>query len=280
MRPEIARNGLVAAIVITMVTNSSPAQSDKALEGNRYVKVRLALDRDTPGGKMLFGAIFDISEGWHLYWRNPGDSGLPPKVKLKLPAGITAGPPRWPAPKWHLGEGDVLDFIYEKQLVLIWPLEMTKSAQQGTVDIEADIDWLVCREKCVPGRAHVKQSFTMDSAANNAADTMILRKSAAEAPRPLPAEKAPAAFRWDNYTLVIESPHATRLVFFPHENDADIYPLDLSKSGVSKNGSLHLKYPETVKRLEKVSGVLTITRDGKSTPFEITCPIGAAKGKN
>ncbi len=39
-----------------------------------------------------------MRQNWHVYWRNPGDSGLPPEVAWTLPAGFSAGPLQWPAP--------------------------------------------------------------------------------------------------------------------------------------------------------------------------------------
>ena len=36
--------------------------------------------------------------GWHGYWLNPGDAGLPMDVKWQLPTGFSAGPLRYPVP--------------------------------------------------------------------------------------------------------------------------------------------------------------------------------------
>ena len=40
-----------------------------------------------------------MQKGWHTYWQNPGDSGLPTTLEWKLPAGVEAGPIEWPAPR-------------------------------------------------------------------------------------------------------------------------------------------------------------------------------------
>src|SRR3546814_2506909 len=36
---------------------------------------------------------------WHVYWRNPGDSGIPTKLEWQLPKGIEAGEIVWPYPQ-------------------------------------------------------------------------------------------------------------------------------------------------------------------------------------
>ena len=40
-----------------------------------------------------------MPDGWHTYWRNPGENGMPTTVKWILPEGITAGAIRWPVPE-------------------------------------------------------------------------------------------------------------------------------------------------------------------------------------
>ncbi|HNT98688.1 MAG TPA: protein-disulfide reductase DsbD family protein, partial [Elusimicrobiales bacterium] len=52
-----------------------------------------------PGRPVTLALRFVMAPGWHIYWKNPGDSGTPPSVKWKLPAGVKAGPFAWPTPK-------------------------------------------------------------------------------------------------------------------------------------------------------------------------------------
>src|ERR1035441_9575897 len=51
-----------------------------------------------PGRPFWVGLHFQMEEGWHIYWTNPGDSGEPPRVKWSLPSGFQAGPLEWPVP--------------------------------------------------------------------------------------------------------------------------------------------------------------------------------------
>ena len=52
----------------------------------------------SPGTSFDLGVLLEMEEGWHVYWRNNGDSGGPTRVEWMLPAGFEAGPLRWPAP--------------------------------------------------------------------------------------------------------------------------------------------------------------------------------------
>ena len=52
-----------------------------------------------PGETIWVGLRLQMDEGWHSYWRNPGDSGLPTMIDWSLPDGLAAGPIQWPAPE-------------------------------------------------------------------------------------------------------------------------------------------------------------------------------------
>ena len=44
------------------------------------------------GENFVLGIKFDLDPGWHTYWKNPGDSGLPPDIKWSTPKGINQRP--------------------------------------------------------------------------------------------------------------------------------------------------------------------------------------------
>src|SRR6202789_1893754 len=68
-----------------------------------------------PGGTLQVGLVLTLEEHWHVYWINAGDSGEPPKITWTLPAGITAGPMKFPIPS-RLPLGPLIDFGYEEPL--------------------------------------------------------------------------------------------------------------------------------------------------------------------
>src|SRR5580693_2164813 len=84
-----------------------------------------------PGGTLQVGLLLTLEEHWHVYWINAGDSGEPPKVTWTLPEGITAGAMQFPIPS----------------------------------RLDAIVNWLVCREVCIPGKAHLGLNLTVNPAA-------------------------------------------------------------------------------------------------------------------
>ena len=74
---------------------------------------------------------FDIRDGWHTYWRNPGDSGQATTLKWLLPAGFTAGDIVWTAP--HRFEiPPLMNYGYAKHAVHLVNITAPKDLKAGT----------------------------------------------------------------------------------------------------------------------------------------------------
>jgi thiol:disulfide interchange protein DsbD len=109
----------------------------------------------TTGHEFDLGLAFQLEKGWHIYWVNPGDSGEPPRITWHLPPGVTAGPIVWPTPR-RLGTSSIVDFGYEDAVMLIVPMQTDASlTAERPAELSAEVSVLVCREMCIPGKAHV-----------------------------------------------------------------------------------------------------------------------------
>ena len=96
-----------------------------------------------------------VDKGWHTYWENPGEGGLPIKAIAELPEGWTLGSIQFPAPKAFM-TGPLHGFGYEGEI--LFPLTITpppgSEATEFPQGIVPKITWLTCSEKsCVPGKA-------------------------------------------------------------------------------------------------------------------------------
>ncbi len=106
-----------------------------------------------PGQPFWLGVRLNVDPGWHIYWKNPGDSGLPTRVKFNLPDGFTAGELQYPVPHRVVLPGNIVCFGYENTVMLlakITPPDNLPANFQG--QFEAQISWLVCSEVCIPGK--------------------------------------------------------------------------------------------------------------------------------
>jgi len=146
----IARWSISGALCLALALLGA-ARPATALESapvtSAHDTVTLISDTDTvaPGTPFRIALRIRLAPGWHTYWRNPGDAGVAPQVKLSLPPGATAGPIDWPVPR-RLAEGSLITYAYTGNVVL--PITITPGSAAGPV--EAQADWLVCKDICVP----------------------------------------------------------------------------------------------------------------------------------
>lgn len=111
-----------------------------------------------PGEKIEIVLRFRMDPGWHVYWKNPGDSGLPPEAEWALPEGFAVSGPRWPYPH-RMDEAGLATYGYDGQLHLLYELRVPPVLPPGPVSINADVSWLACEEICVPGKAGLALTF-------------------------------------------------------------------------------------------------------------------------
>ncbi|MCB0376141.1 MAG: hypothetical protein KDD04_09510, partial [Sinomicrobium sp.] len=66
-----------------------------------HVEAVLAAEESSiqPGRSFWIAVHFQLDQGWHTYWKNPGDSGLATEITLTLPEGFKPSPLQWPAPE-------------------------------------------------------------------------------------------------------------------------------------------------------------------------------------
>ena len=115
-------------------------------------------------GPTWLGLHFRLRPGWHIYWRNPGDSGYPPSFTWKLPAGARAGEIAWPTPA-RLPFGPLTNFGYKDEVMLSVPLVLSGDARSGPLPVRVDAHWLVCEEVCIPESASLGRDLALAESA-------------------------------------------------------------------------------------------------------------------
>jgi DsbC/DsbD-like thiol-disulfide interchange protein len=264
----------ILSIGASPAISQQPKVTDEEFPGNLFVKARMIADTDAlaPGTPSHVAVIFDISNGWHLYWRNPGDSGLPPTVKFKAPPGVEIGPARWPAPVKRI-EGDMLvNYVHEGRLMLVFPITVGKSFSDKDIQLHADVDWLVCKEKCVSGKGSLELTLPVSISTKPSKEVGLFRNAEPLFPVPSSGESSPFKGLWEGDNLVVQAPGAARIAFFPYINEEDVYPEDMIHGGKADGKTLRLPYGANVAKIPSVSGVLAITRDGRETFHEFMIP--------
>ncbi len=178
-----------------------------------------------PDGGDHGGLYFKLEPGWHVYWKNPGDAGLPPHIRWTLPEGVTAEPLQFTAPK-RLPLGPLMDFGYEDEALFPFRLALAKSVKPGVAVLHAKVDWLVCRASCIPGKAdlEITQKILAKSPAMEADDgpgVEIWKRLAVLLPDALPSgDRAFFQPSKEGFRLTVETgQRESSAVFFPEEEN-------------------------------------------------------------
>lgn len=120
-------------------------------EGQRLVKPQIWVSNTDFTRPFYIAVYFKIAPEWHLYWKNPGDSGMPPQMRLSLPPSFEVDNPLFPMPH-SLPSDEGVNYAYTDELMVLLPITPSETTSTDTaLQFTLYADWLVCREKCLRG---------------------------------------------------------------------------------------------------------------------------------
>ena len=175
-----------------------------------------------PGQPFWVGIRLRIKQGWHVYWRNPGDSGEAVSVAWQLPPGFAADPIAWPTPS-RIPVAHLMNFGYEGETTLLTRIVPPATFAAGTpIGLNADVAWLVCEKECIPGEARL--SLALPVAGPGTSPSLEVRtralfdtaRAALPQPAPWPA-RMEVGPEW--VTLSVSAPNLQGVrsaIFFPY----------------------------------------------------------------
>lgn len=192
----------------------------------RYVQTRIVPEFSSvrPGQTLTLAIDQEIAEHWHVYWKNPGDSGEALSVTWTLPPGFSAGDMQWPVPS-RIPIGPLLNYGYSDHVTFLTDITVPDVSGES-VPVKAELAWLVCEEICVPEATTI--DFTLpvakDGEEPQATDPDLFRQARAAMPEsadwPGMVEERDGMLQL-NFTLddaaSAELKAATAIEFFPDE---------------------------------------------------------------
>jgi thiol:disulfide interchange protein DsbD len=185
---------------------SDPEGSSLLGEGDHSGKVtaRLLADVEAVGPDVPFmvGIEITMQPGWHTYWENGGDAGLPTTVEWELPDGWEASDILWPVPHRYEEEGDLVTFGYADRVLL--RTEITpRGARPGgePAVIRGVVDWLQCKDICIPGGAKVEIRLPVEEEARPAHEKTLATFAAARERNPRIAADEESTAVWPFQSL-------------------------------------------------------------------------------
>ena len=283
--------GVPAYALAVALAAASSASADGPPVPKDLVKAELVAESASvaPASTLWVDLHLAIKPGWHVYWRNPGDSGLPTAIDWNLPPGFSAGDIRWPVPE-HFVRGGIGNYGYAGSADLLVPISVPKEVTTGdTATLAADASWLVCAEICIPGGASLSLSLPV-AAGPVAPDPAVAALFAAvrrQLPLPAPFETRFVAGAHDYRLLVPEDALAGLSdptgTFFP--NDSSLIDHAAEPRASRRNDGLEIvleKAAATAAAPATLDGMLALRgKDGVERAFEISAnPAAGLPARN
>ena len=193
--------------VFAVLMLSIPSVIFARIIGKSHVDARLVSEVKSvkPGGSFWTAVQLRMDDGWHTYWRNPGDSGLKTNIDWQLPDGFKAGSIQWPYPERIVKEPQVL-YGYHDTIFLLSEISVAETVPVGeAVFIEADINWLECATICIPGKANLKLHLEVKDTQPELNEHFLETFSQARATIPLTSSDWQVSAALEKSTLVIQA---------------------------------------------------------------------------
>ena len=272
---------LLLLLCATLATHSANAQIQVVGDGGpgpvkaQHLTAELVSLAPTiaPGGTLQVGLVLTLEEHWHVYWINAGDSGEPPKITWTLPPGITAGPLQFPIPT-RLPLGPLMDFGYEDSVAFPVLLTASKDIKSGPIRLDAQVNWLVCREVCIPGKAHLGLNLTVVPGATSPAQPVgAVGEALGLIPKPLPPGMKFTALggKQDFVFTLTTGEHETDAEFYPFDQEQIANAADQRVESLSDGVRLRVaRAPELTTLPSQIHGVLKLDDE---RAYEVTAPV-------
>jgi thiol:disulfide interchange protein/DsbC/DsbD-like thiol-disulfide interchange protein len=259
-----------------------PLSGNVAATGNVKARLVSEVSAVAPGQSFWVALEFNIRDGWHTYWRNPGDSGQATTLKWQLPPGFTAGDIVWTTP--HRFElPPLVNYGYAKHAVHLVKITAPRDLKPGTpIVLSAKAGWLVCSDVCIPEDAdlQVKLPVSSEAGAVDPADASLFTAARSELPS---AQFAATTARIQGDQLVIALgkewgatlPQIKSLAFFPYDEGGIEYAAPQTLTRKQDAVELAMKVGTQPPRAGSVRGVLLATEQSGNDTVTVPMEIGA-----
>lgn len=191
-----------------------------------------------PGAPFTVALRLEMEEGWHSYWKNPGDAGGPTTIDWALPEGFAADSIQWPYP--HRIEAEPLvSYGYSDEVFLLTEITPPDDLEPGTsVTLEGLAEWLVCADICLPAEADISLALPVRAEAPAPGEEQeAIAATREKLPKALAGWEVRATRSSGSYALEITPPEERETLegayFFPAKKAvlAHAAPQPVSKEG-------------------------------------------------
>ncbi len=239
--------------------------------GTRAIEPSLVAETSASpaGGRVTLAIAMRPRPGWHGYWLNPAEAGVPPRITWTLPPGVVAGAIQYPTPK-PLLIGGIMNYVYEGPYAHLVTLTVPPG-RSGTLPLRAHFEWLACTDEiCVPEQGELRLDLPMSAGATDPARRAEFDRYRTALPLPLDlAGKAAVKDGRLRLAFALPGVDAQGAYFFPAEDERIRYS---APQVATRVGDSILVETEANGAAQPTSGVLKLA-DGRG--FAVRAVPGA-----
>ena len=227
--------------------------------GQTNSKVRLVsgtVSRDESPA-VYAGVQLRMDSGWKTYWRNPGDSGVPPTFDWSGSKNLKSAEVLYPAPH-RFADADGTAIGYDNDVV--FPVKITPERSGEPVELALTFDYGLCKDLCIPNEVTLGVSLPPDLGKG---DALLIETALARVPKPAQADALPRIAR---ITTELDGPA-------PGLDIEALFPVGASGT------DLFVDNPDVLVPVPKALGPLTDGKQRFGVAFMSSSEVAAIKGK-
>ncbi|MES1989737.1 MAG: protein-disulfide reductase DsbD domain-containing protein [Pseudomonadota bacterium] len=256
------------AALFALLAFASPLGAAEAPESGAGEKVTLISGNTMSAEPVFVGVRMTMLEGWHTYWRVPGDSGLAPTFDWSASKNVASVELLWPAPERFDAEGDTT-FGYRDEV--IWPVQVRALDPAQPLVLDLKMTYGVCKNICVPNEAHLPLTLLPQTAGIDETAAVAIHKFLARVPHAPEPPVAVTAKLTDDELRVILSNVSEVPVLIP-EGPRGVWFGEPEMSQQGKN--VIYKMPVEIGKGRKLQGSgIVLTFSGPDTAIEAKVKI-------
>jgi DsbC/DsbD-like thiol-disulfide interchange protein len=181
LNAAIRRLTIMAAPLIGMPlcvlgASTAHAQDVSAWDKENHAEARLiagSMMKTADTSFLRAGLEIRLDPGWKTYWRQPGDSGVPPTFDFGGSENVDSVKILWPAPERFPDGAGGNSIGYVGRIVL--PLRIAPKDATKPSSVHLKLGYAICGNLCVPAEANLELGLTGDGAEEAAIEKADLR---------------------------------------------------------------------------------------------------------
>ncbi|MDX2073525.1 MAG: protein-disulfide reductase DsbD family protein [Alphaproteobacteria bacterium] len=213
------------AVLFSLFLTSSAAFAEQLSVHNDNTDATILVSHEAvkPGDEIIVGLLLQPKAGWHTYWQNPGDAGIPTTLTWTLPEDTNHSGILWPLPS-RIPEDTLAVYGYKGDVLLPTKIRVPDIYKGEEFPIKVKAEWLVCEKICVPESAEFSLTLPVAKESKQSQYHEDLEKELRAIPKkldiPLPTKVAP-----DGLEIMLPEEIAAdgHIYFFPREQNHVAY---------------------------------------------------------